>query len=122
MKGIFPSFTKKKEISAFKKTYGAKFPLDLDKDGQIITGFGATVTPEVFLTDSHKKLIYSGAIDNWYFDLGRNRKEVTEHYLLDAINAALKGETPPVANTKAIGCVLQSHPMSDMEHMTHQHN
>lgn len=58
-----------------------------DEDQQVAKLFGATVTPEVFLFNSKRELVYKGAIDdNWETEAG-----VTQAYLEDAIECALDG-------------------------------
>lgn len=72
----------------------------------------ATVTPEVFLIDAAGQLQYQGAIDNWFYELGKYRLNTTEQYLIDALTALNNGEQPPVRQTEAIGCFIQmSHEM-----------
>jgi len=78
-----------------------------DKKHVITNQYGATITPEAILIDKNQQVIYQGAIDNWFFELGRNRLEVTEHYLIDAIEASMKGQMPSIKRTEAIGCFIQ---------------
>ncbi len=62
--------------------------------------YGAKVTPEVFVLDANRKVIYMGAIDdNWQAADG-----VKKAYLRDAIDAALAGKAPEITETKAQGC------------------
>ena len=55
---------------------------------------GAERTPEAFVYDADRRLVYHGAVDD-----ARDEESVTERYLRDAIEAALAGETPPVTDT-----------------------
>ena len=73
------------EVMKFKDDYDFKFPVINDSTQKLTYYFNASVTPEVFLLDKSGTLIYSGAIDNWFFDLGRYRKSATVHYLRDAL-------------------------------------
>lgn len=68
---------------------------------------GATTTPEVFLVSPQGELLYRGAIDNWFFGLGKYRPVVTETFLKDAINAFLTGQPIRVKATKPVGCVFE---------------
>ena len=56
---------------------------------------------------NNHEVIYRGAIDNWFYELGRYRLEITDHYLIDAINASLDGKKPALTKTEALGCFIQ---------------
>lgn len=104
---IVPEVLAKKEIKAFTKSYNINFPLLSDQPGLPITHhFEATVTPEVILR-RHGKTMYRGAIDNWFYALGKYRNQVTEDYLGDAIQALLRNEQPAIKMTEPIGCIIQ---------------
>lgn len=62
--------------------------------------FGAKVTPEVFVLDANRKVVYMGAID----DSWDSPDNVKKAYLRDAIEAALAGKAPEITETKAQGC------------------
>jgi hypothetical protein len=46
--------------------------------------------------------VYHGAVDD-----NRDEDEVRAHYLRDAIEAVLAGETPEVADTSPVGCTVK---------------
>lgn len=73
-----------------------------DTDQQVAKRFGATVTPEAFLFNSKRELIYHGAID----DCWENIDMVTRVYLEDAIEAALDGIEVDYPETEPIGCKI----------------
>ena len=68
------------------------------------------VTPEAAVFDSTGKPVYHGRIDDLYQAFGKARSAATTHELADAIEAALRGETPKVTSTEAVGCYI-----SDLE-------
>ena len=78
-----------------------------DTDNHLIKKLKATTTPEAFFYDKNHKLRYQGAIDNWFFALGRSRPEATEHYLQNAITQYLNHDKITISNTKAIGCLIE---------------
>jgi peroxiredoxin len=84
---------------------GFNFDYLYDEDQSVLNAYGAERTPEVFLFDSDRRLVYHGAIDD-----SREEDEVTEHYLRDAIEAVLAGEEPPVGDTAAVGCTVKRKP------------
>ncbi|HMR56217.1 MAG TPA: redoxin domain-containing protein [Cyclobacteriaceae bacterium] len=107
--GYFPAGLTRKTERQFRKEYKLPGLIKLvdDKEHTVTNRFGATITPEVFLLDKEGRILYSGAIDNWFFELGRYRPEITENYLRDAINSCLEGKLPAITKTTAIGCFIQ---------------
>jgi hypothetical protein len=87
--------------------YQVSFPAIRDADSKIAGFFGATTTPEAFLTDSGSHVLYKGAIDNWAPELGRHRTVITEHYLYDALDSARANKPVRVKETQAVGCFIE---------------
>jgi peroxiredoxin len=81
------------------KEKGFRFPYAYDPSQKIARDLGASVTPEFFVFNKERKLVYSGAMDD-----SMNADKVTKHYVTDAVDAALKGEAPAVSTSKARGC------------------
>lgn len=105
---VFPgNLYSEKEINDFHTEYELNFFSIFDTNKQLTNELGATVTPEVFLVDSSGKIIYRGAIDNWYEEIGKKREVITENYLQDAIEAFLKKEPIKIPQTKAVGCLIE---------------
>ena len=75
------------------------FPYLYDESQKIGKEFGAAFTPEFFLLNKERKVIYMGGMDD-----NSDPEIVKHHYLDDAIQAALKGEKPPTVETPSIGC------------------
>lgn len=107
MEGIISGKVSEEQVNDFVKEYAISFPVVREPGYEAAKRYKAKVTPEAVLVRSEGKVIYQGAIDNWFYELGRYRRETTEHYLADAIDAALRGENPKVKKTEAIGCFLQ---------------
>jgi hypothetical protein len=104
---LIPAEVKRKEISAFRKEYQPGFDLVIDPSMKQTMKFGVTVTPEVVVADAAGQVLYQGAIDNWFYELGRYRQFITEHYLTDALDAIAAGKPVPVTRTEAVGCLIQ---------------
>jgi peroxiredoxin len=81
---------------------GFNFDYLYDEDQSVLGAYGAERTPEVFLFDPDRKLVYHGAIDD-----SREETEVTQSYLRDAIEAVLADEEPPVSETPPVGCSVK---------------
>lgn len=94
------------DIRKFQKKYHFKFPAYIDRKYVVSKFFNARVTPEVFVTGSDYRILYSGKIDNWYEKLGVRRKLITEHFLKDAIASALEGRQPGISRTEPVGCFI----------------
>lgn len=74
-----------------------------DESQQTAKAFGAVFTPELFLFNAERKLIYTGKIDdNW-----REPEKVQTKYLQNAIEEFLRGEEISVPETYAIGCTIK---------------
>ncbi len=73
-----------------------------DEDQAVAQALGSERTPEVFVYDSKRRLVYHGAIDD-----SRDEAAVTQHYLRDALDAVLAGGAPLVAETAPVGCTVK---------------
>jgi len=106
--GVFTAKNvKKKEIDLFKSKYKLSLETLIDKKLTLAKGLKASTTPEVFLLDRvGERVLYRGLIDNWFYMLGRHRKEATEHFLLDAVDAFLKNKEFHTQKTTPIGCLI----------------
>lgn len=104
---VIPGKIKKKDISRFKKEYGIPFNVTADRRYSLTKALSAQATPEVFVLDSQLKVNYRGAIDNWFYELGGYRREATEAYLIEAVEALLGNKEPKIKRTKALGCSIQ---------------
>lgn len=76
-----------------------------DPQEKIAGALSAASTTEVFVLDRARTLVYRGAIDDQY-GLGFVLPEAHHHYLINALNAVLNDEQPPIAATTAPGCVI----------------
>lgn len=90
----------KMKARAEKKKFN--FPYLYDETQQIAKDFGATYTPEFFVLDKERKVVYMGAMDDT-----SNEKAAKVNYLEPAVAAALKGEKPAKGETLARGCMIR---------------
>ena len=107
IQSVIPGKIKKRALRKFTSAYGILFGVKGDKKYAWARALTATTTPQVFVFDEDGRLKYQGAIDNWFYELGGYRKEPTENYLTDAIDALLAGGLPRVEKTRALGCFIQ---------------
>jgi hypothetical protein len=94
-------------VSAHRREYGlaAAAPAILDRSHMLVRAAGPRVTPEAALYSSAGR-IYRGRIDDWYIDVGRSRRQATQHDLRLRIEAALAGRSIAPAETEAVGCFI----------------
>lgn len=81
---------------------GYVFDYLYDASQDLARQLGSERTPEAFVYDGERRLVYHGAVDD-----NRDEDEVTAQYLRDAIEAALTGDTPVVAETPPVGCTVK---------------
>lgn len=103
---IFPEKIKNKSLENFKNEFGVKFPCKRDGKMQKARRLNASITPEAFVI-KEGAVMYQGAIDDWFYELGKYRKEPTQPYLRDALDAVLSNEIVKVKKTEALGCFIQ---------------
>lgn len=96
-------------LNAFKEKYNLMMDIFVDTDLTVTKALAISVTPEAVLFDGHLKKIYTGAIDNWAFSLGKQRQAPTENYLKDALDSSLAGLPLAVPNKAAVGCIINDY-------------
>ncbi|MBO6516505.1 MAG: redoxin family protein [Bacteroidia bacterium] len=107
--GVMPgkNYTRE-EVTHFIDSFQFKLPLLMDQDYKLTNTFEAKVTPEFFLVDSNQQVLYRGLMDDWAIDLARKRVKPSRYYLQNAIEAYLSGDKVEIAETEAVGCVLEN--------------
>lgn len=95
-----------KSLAEFREEYKFDLPIIYDPKRKLLKKLKANYSPEVFLLDNKRKTLYHGAIDNWFYGLGRNRAEPTEFYLLDALKAFKSNQNVKIKYVEPVGCML----------------
>jgi peroxiredoxin len=86
------------KVRAKKK--GFNFPYVYDESQKAGRSYGAKVTPEFFVLDRNRKIVYMGAMDD-------KQSNPSKNFLEPAVEAALKGSTVAVTETRARGCSIK---------------
>lgn len=73
-----------------------------DPNRRVADLYQAETTPHLFVIDSNGILRYQGAFDDVTF----RQRTPTRHYLKDAVDALLRGDTPDPCKTPAYGCSI----------------
>lgn len=79
------------------------FPYVVDEGSRLARVFGASRTPEVFLFDGQRKLVYTGTID----DNPRTAEGVEKTYVRNALDALIEGNEITEPTTQAFGCTIK---------------
>jgi peroxiredoxin len=78
---------------------GFDFPYLYDDTQKIGKAFGAAFTPEFFVLNRQRQVVYMGGMDD-----NSQASDVKHNYLEPAVEAALAGKPPATAEAPAIGC------------------
>jgi peroxiredoxin len=79
------------------------FPYLWDEEQVVARAMGAVCTPDFFLYDSHRRLMYRGRMDDNWKDASR----VTQHDLKEAIDRVLAEEDPLEIQQPSMGCSIK---------------
>lgn len=90
------------EMKARARSQGFNFHYLLDEEQSVARALGSERTPEVFVYDAGRRLVYHGAIDD-----SRDESRVETHYLRDALDAVLAGREPAIRETQPVGCTVK---------------
>ena len=78
------------------------FPYLFDETQKIAKDYGAGFTPECFVLNRERKIVYMGAMDD-----SPDVTKVKRRYVEEAVAAALAGKLPEVKETVPIGCRIR---------------
>lgn len=106
--GVFPgTFSIDDELRKFKSQYKINFELVKDPEMKLAKHLHANIGPSCFLIDEAGNVVYKGRIDDLLFSIGKKRQVITENNLDDAIQCLITNKPIKIAETKAIGCILE---------------
>lgn len=106
--GVFPNLISSEEkINEYAEKYKVQYKLITDYDKELAKSLNATLTPEVFLIDNQSnEVLYSGRIDDEFFEVGKRRNVVKNFELKEALLSIREGRPIEVKNTESIGCYI----------------
>lgn len=95
------------------RQHGFTFPYLVDEEQQVARAYRAACTPDPFLFDSEKKLVYRGQ-----FDSARpgNTSPVTGADLSRAVAQLIGGETIPADQQPSMGCNIKWKPGNEPDY------
>ncbi len=95
------------KMKATAAEWGLTFPYCYDEDQQTAKAYGAACTPDFFLFDSERRLVYRGQLDD---SRPENDKPATGSDLRAAIDAILEGRSVSAGQKPSIGCNIKWKP------------
>jgi hypothetical protein len=95
-----------RKVKDFVQEYHIQAPYKTFKNTEYAQQKGIKVTPEVLVTYNNQ-IQYQGAIDDWFIDWGKNKKQPEQFYLINAINSLLSNQNVWIKKTNAIGCLIE---------------
>ena len=93
---LLPAMQKRAQARKFS------FPYLYDETQQIAKAYGAVRTPEFFVLNKARQIVYMGAMDD-----NTKEAEVKTRYVEDAIQATLNGQAIKERETPPVGCAIR---------------
>jgi len=107
-KSVFTAWDNKQQIQRFKKTYKLYTDIIHDKKHKLIMQLGASKTPEVFLINNKKIIIYQGSVNDQYLALGTRKNTEITCYLQEAIKDYIANGIVKIPKTNVVGCRIEA--------------
>ena len=93
------------EIAAFARKHKLEIPVLKDPGNKVADAFGAERTPEVFVLDAGRRVVYHGRIDD-QFTYGIQRPKVEQAYLATAVDLLLSEKRIETPHAETVGCLI----------------
>ena len=90
----------------------AQFPYLVDESQAVAVAYGAACTPDFFVFDAARRLVYRGQFDG---SRPGNDVPITGADLRAAVDAALAGKPAPAPQTPSLGCNIKWKPGNEPE-------
>jgi peroxiredoxin len=101
------------KMAEVAKRYGFTFPYLLDESQEVAKAYRAACTPDFFLFDKERKLIYRGQYDD---SRPNNNIPVTGKDLRTALDAALADRPVPQDQVPSLGCGIKWKPGNEPDY------
>lgn len=90
------------EVQTHFENHGYLFPVLKDNGSKIADLFDAQRTPEVFILNSDRVILYHGRIED-----SQKAENVTTHDMQNALDEILAGKDVSIKTTKSFGCTIK---------------
>jgi peroxiredoxin len=91
------------KMAEYYQEYKMNFPYLMDETQDVARAYKAQCTPDIYVFDAERKLVYHGRIDDNWKDVSM----VTHEELDSALSALLEGKRPNLAQTQSMGCSIK---------------
>lgn len=92
------------KMTSYGKSLGYTFPYLYDETQEVAKAYDAACTPDFYLFDNQKKLVYRGQLDD---SRPGNGKPVTGKNLREAMDQLLSGKVVDPQQVPSIGCNIK---------------
>jgi len=90
-------------MAEYYSKYGMNFPYLIDETQEVAKEYKAQCTPDIYVFDEERKLVYHGRLDdNW-----KDESAVTSRDLDEAISAVFGGRNVPEVQHPSMGCSIK---------------
>lgn len=100
-------------MQAFAKAEGFRFPYLYDESQEVAKSYRAACTPDIFLFDQQRELVYRGQFDD---SRPGNDLPVTGSDLRAALDAVLAGQAPAAEQKPSVGCNIKWKPGNEPDY------
>jgi thiol-disulfide isomerase/thioredoxin len=104
------------QLKQMSAELGLNFPVGYDASQEAAKAFRAACTPEFYLFDKDRKLVYRGQLDD---SRPKNDVPVTGRDLRAALEALLAGRPIPQDQKPGIGCNIKWKPGAEPDYFSH---
>lgn len=101
------------EIRRVKEEKGYPFPYLYDETQRVARSYRAACTPDFFLFDESRTLVYRGQFDE---SRPGNGRPITGADLRAALDAVLAGQAPPTEQKPSVGCGIKWKPGNEPDY------
>jgi peroxiredoxin len=98
------------------QTYGYSFPYLFDENQEVAKAYEAACTPDLYVFDRNRKLVYRGQFDD---SRPSNGKPVTGADLTAALDAVLAGRPLAKDQKASVGCNIKWKPGNEPNYFSH---
>jgi hypothetical protein len=98
--------TSTNELISFTKNYAITIPYTFSKPSIQMVNYGITTTPECLVL-KNQSIVYHGAIDDWFYGLGKHLDRPNECFLENVLDSILKKKVLMYKYKKPIGCIIE---------------
>ncbi len=102
-------------MAAEAKEAGYTFPYLFDETQEVAKEYGAACTPDFFVFDGERRLVYRGQMDR---ARPGNGVPVTGEDLRRGLDAALAGSPPPPVQRPSLGCNIKWKPGNEPDYFS----